>query len=272
MAPQPRDYKAEWQQRKFNLKAQYPATPVVDMETYEEWTDQDLVKVAEIEVIPPALWVFSDTHVGAKTFDHAKFKQHKQIAIDAGAVALFAGDAIECVTTGSQVAEMGAMFEQYLPEDTHPLNWQTEAFLKYCEGIKIEAMVEGNHEARLSRKGYNPIWEMCRRTDSAYLGVLGVVLCGKASYLMSHGEGGGQRHHQLRMRDFPGHDVYLGGHDHMLSVTMANEGQSHIRTGNYLGRASYSLRQQYSGIAAPTGSVLLHLNDDGTVASEQILR
>lgn len=272
MPKPPRDYSAEWRARKTNLKAQYPAAPDVDLAAYEDWTDQDLVKVAELDTIPPAILCLSDLHVGARTFDHAKFKLHKQIAQDAGAIVLFCGDAIECVSTGSKVAEMGAMFEQYLPADVHPLNWQTEAFLEYMSGMEIAAMVEGNHEARLSRQGFNPIWEMCRRTGAAYLGVLGVVLCGETSFLMSHGEGGGQRHHQLRLRDFPGHDVYLGGHDHQLSVTMANDGQYLIRTGNYLGRAGYSLRQQYSGISAPTGSVLLHLRDDGSIKGEQILR
>lgn len=266
-----RNYSQEWARRKANLEAKYPARAELDLAPYEAWTGEQ-IREATVSDIPRVIWALSDTHVGARTFTANTFKRHKARADEVGAVILFGGDAIECVSFSSSVNAMGAGYEQYLPPDgSHPLNFQVDAFEQYIGDTPVLGMVEGNHEARLSRQGFNPVEELCKRFGAIYLGVLGIVRLGEASILVSHGEGSGNRHHYNRMRDFPGHDAYLGGHTHQLGVEASGKALL-VRTGHYIGQPSYGLRQQYSSPPAPPGSVLLFLDENGRVVNAEILR
>lgn len=220
------------------------------------------------------IWLVGDLHLGAKTVDLAKLKRHMKIAKAEGAAVFNMGDAVECVTLGSKVAGAGAMYDQFVPGDgTHPLNWQAEAFVRYFEGMEILGHLRGNHEKRLWTQGYDLAGDFARQLGGANLGILASVEVNGAHFLLSHGEGGGARHNELRRRDYPGHDVIASGHDHTLGSIAVAQGKqvAHlIKTGNYLGRARYSMEKQYAGAPAPTGSVLVYLRR-GEVSGVRLL-
>ena len=241
---------------------------------YENWTDASAL--TELRVKPPeAVWLVGDTHIGAKTCRLGKLKEHLSIAQDAGAEAIFIGDALECVTLSSTVAQAGALYDQWQPPDDHPINAQLDIFCEVFSAIPVIGIHNGNHERRAWRQGFDLVSEMLKRLGNGKdLGVLASIQIGKTKFLTSHGEGAGQKHLEYRLRDFGHHHVCAGGHTHSLSVTTVasyDHPPTHlIRTGSYLQDPRYALERQYSGARSPVGSVLVHL-DAGELASVEVL-
>lgn len=247
-----------------------------DSRAYKTWTGPAWRSASFVP--PAAVWLTSDWHIGARTCDMAKLEKHADYARELRASAIHLGDALESVTNGvGGVGAMGGIFEQFNPPSGQmPLNFQKAEFMRLLEGIPLLAATEGNHGHRTARMGLDLDADMYQLLGAEYLGVLGVVELGITRMLVSHGEGGGQNHFKLRRRDFPGYDVYAGGHTHQLYADVHAEGFESkpvytIRTGHYLGMAQYGLRQQMSGAAGPTGSVMLHLKGDGTIKGLDIL-
>lgn len=202
--------------------------------------------------------------------------RHRAAAKAARARVLMLGDALEAVTTGSKVANLGGQFEQVssIPE-------QADEFVSLMDGFRVLAIIDGNHERRVTRVvGRSPLKEVADRIArqqhhpchySAH-GTFVTLRVGDITYrvVIHHGEGGPTTFFRYVMRDFPGANVYAGGHTHELSeseyfVHTPNDAPDRvrcIRTGSYLHLPSYAAdRTSAHGIPA-TGSFLLWLRPD----------
>lgn len=208
-------------------------------------------------------------------FDGELFEAHRTLAKQARARVLFLGDALEAVTTGSKVANLGGQFEQ-----TMSIGDQEDLFVDYMKGFRVLACVEGNHEARITRTtGTSPFRNLCRTLSAQqgkpcpllqYGGFFNIkVGAQNYSLVIHHGEGGPTTFFRHLMRDFPGADLYAGGHTHQLSreemfvhTPKGPRRVTTIRTGSYLNFPSYTASKPTSGGIPATGSWMLWLYPD----------
>lgn len=224
---------------------------------------------------PQAIWVLSDLHLGHVAFDKELFERDLAMAKKARARVLFLGDALEAVTTGSKVANLGGMFDQ-----TCSIGDQEDMFMDYMNGMRVLACVEGNHEARITRTtGTSPFRNICRFLTArqnyrcAFLphGGYVKVKVGSQTYpiVAHHGEGPAA-YFKLMKRDWPDGEIFVAGHTHELcqseQVVRRLDGtrQRYLtcRTGSYLDDPSYAATRPTSGGIPATGSHLLWLYPD----------
>lgn len=222
-----------------------------------------------------AFWLLGDVHWGHKDFDEDLFESHRQLALAARARVLFLGDALEAVTTGSKVSNLGGQFDQ-----TCSIGEQEDMFLDAMKGFNVLATVQGNHEARVEKvtgtspfKNLNRLLAAQQKKPCAFLkhgGFVNIKL-GRERYsvMIHHGEGGVSTLFRYLARDFPGADVYAAGHNHSLSheefFTHTPTGHKRVmcvRTGSYLHMPAYTRPRPYTGGIPATGSWLLWLWPD----------
>lgn len=225
---------------------------------------------------PQAFWLLSDIHIGHTAFDKAKFERDRAKALQARARVLMLGDALEAVTAGSKVANVGAFFDQVAP-----IWQQREWFVEYMQGFRVLAIIPGNHERRvikatsecpleraaeqISRQQHYPCAYVNQSTHVR-------IKLGRQRYgvHIHHGEGGPTTMQRYNMRDFPGGDVYAAGHTHELKrdetfVHDINDGLRRVhrvRTGSYLHLPSYAADKPPTDAIPATGSWLMWLRPD----------
>lgn len=219
----------------------------------------------------------SDLHIGHRNFDRELFEAHREAALKARARVIFMGDALEAVTTGSKVANLGGQYEQ-----TMSVGEQEDAFIDYMAGLRVLALIPGNHERRVTRvTGTCPLRNVARAIaaqqhypcEHRNHGTFVDIRLGRQRYLMvaHHGEGGPTTFFRYLMRDYPGADVYCGGHTHELGDREAfvNDHRTGgmrrvrlVRTGNYLPDPSYAKDRPPTDHIPATGSFLMTLRPD----------
>lgn len=222
---------------------------------------------------PVALWALSDVHHGHVSHDSELFERHRAIAKAARAKVLFLGDALEAVTTGSKVANMGAAFDQTLS-----IGDQEDAFLDAMKGLRVLCTVEGNHEARVTRTTGTSPFKNINRLLAAQQGYPVPFLqhggyvnikVGSQSYRfhVGHGEGGPTTYFRYTMRDWPEADAWLAGHTHELGnwehLVHRSGGPKRVttcRTGSYLELPSYAAARPGTNMIPATGSYLIWLH------------
>lgn len=224
---------------------------------------------------PVAVWLLSDTHHGHVAHDAKLYQSHVEAARRARARVLFLGDALEAVTTGGKVANLGGHFDQ-----TMSIGDQEDAFIDSMAGLRVLACVEGNHEARVTRTtGTSPFKNITRilsarqgyPCDFLQHGGHVAIRVGTQTYrlVIHHGEGGPTTFFRYLQRDFPGADLYAGGHTHELAsaeyFVHGDKGPRRVttvRTGSYLAFPSYAASKPTTGGIPATGSYLLWLRPD----------
>lgn len=224
---------------------------------------------------PIAVWLLSDLHIGHKAFDQELFDRHREAAKRARARVLFLGDALEAVTTGSKVANLGGHFDQI-----GSIGEQADQFVEYMKGFRVLSTVEGNHERRVTRTtGRSPLHDINKdlarqqRYPCGFFPHGGFVriTVGKQRYtlVVHHGEGGPTTFFRSLMKDFIGADAYFGGHTHQLSteevLVHTADGPKRVltaRTGSYLHLPAYACDKPSTYGVPATGSWLLWLRPD----------
>lgn len=224
---------------------------------------------------PLPLWILSDLHIGHVAFDEELFLSHLALAKQARAKVLFLGDALEAVNTSSKVNQLGGHFEQ-----VGTIGDQRRRFQDYMKGLRVLAILDGNHERRLVREsGESPLEVAAEniarqqkypcpwRAHGSFVNIR--VGAQKYSIVIHHGEGGPTTFFRHLHRDFQGADLYAGGHTHGLSqeemfvhTATGPRRVINVRSGSYLAFPSYAADKPTSGGIPATGSWLLWLRPD----------
>lgn len=224
---------------------------------------------------PISLWLLSDLHLGHMAHDSRLLDVHRTIAKQARAKMVFLGDALEAVTSNSSVAAVGGQFEQ---EGT--VGDQLDRFVQTVRGFRVLALLEGNHERRVTRvTGYSILThaaESIARQQGKpceflpHGGLLNIRV-GEVEYHIAvhHGEGGPTSFFRGMMRDYDAVDLVAGGHTHQLIredvLRHTPDGTRTViclRTGSYLPLPNYA--QEKIGTYSPPapGSWLVTLHPD----------
>lgn len=246
---------------------------VEDFTAYEDWINPKVPDRVNLAGNPKAIWLLSDVHLGHVSCDVEKFKRHTAYARKLGAWVFSLGDLCETVTLSSSVSSKGALFEQFNPREGGSINFQTDYITHLLRGLDVKILLDGNHERRLARQGYDLSRELARRLEARYVPAFASIRVGKVRIMVHHGEGSVKFFDYAR-RDWPNHDVLAAGHNHHLSVDLVLEGGTRtvscIRTGSYLYLPRYQMERASSYSNVPTGSCMLHLSD-GKVERVEIL-